>query len=146
MATRPSMVIRIRKCFEIPMTSKSIMTFGKPKERWSNRFRRKMKENEMLLKNRRSDSNLFRQKSDCDCTLKTFKKTFLFHQFELFFTFKSEKPRYSTAQLHSVSNHNKNVSCLKFLLFVPQNKMFEFSRKKYTGANVFIFGAKIHTT
>jgi len=43
-----------------------------------------MKENEMLLKNRRSDSNLFRQKSDCDCTLKTF-KTFLFHQFELFF-------------------------------------------------------------
>ena len=85
MATRPSMVIRIRKCFEIPMTSKSIMTFGKPKERWSNRFRRKMKENEMLLKNRRSDSNLFRQKSDCDCTLKTFKKTFLFHQFELFF-------------------------------------------------------------
>merc|ERR1712029_1058215 len=71
-------------CFEIPMTSKSIMTFGKPKERWSNRFRRKMKENEMLLKNRRSDSNLFRQKSDCDCTLKTF-KTFLFHQFELFF-------------------------------------------------------------
>jgi len=45
-----------------------------------------MKENEMLLKNRRSDSNLFRQKSDCDCTLKTFKKTFLFHQFELFFS------------------------------------------------------------
>merc|ERR1712062_816743 len=85
-ATRPSMVIRIRKCFEIPMTSKSIMTFGKPKERWSNRFRRKMKENEMLLKNRRSDSNLFRQKSDCDCSLKTFKKTFLFHQFELFFS------------------------------------------------------------
>jgi len=100
-----------------------------------------MKENEMLLKNRRSDSNLFRQKSDCDCTLKTFKKTFLFHQFELFFTFKSERPRYSTAQLHSVSNHSK-----KCLLFVPQNKMFEFSRKKYTGANVFIFGAKIHTT
>jgi len=44
-----------------------------------------MKENEMLLKNRRSDSNLF-------------------------------------------------------------SKMFEFSRKKYTGANVLVLGAKIQIT
>jgi len=99
-----------------------------------------MKENEMLLKNRRSDSNLFRQKkSDCDCTLKTL-KTFLFHQFELFFHLQIRKTSLFNSSITQCFKSQEK--CLIFLLFVP---LFEFSRKKYTGANVFIFGAKIQS-